>query len=469
MDEMLITPRLKEAHQALSAINARFLEYVQEHPEWLDRAQFSQLVQWSDSTVIGTLQPWPLFISSRLNREFARASVSVFELIKAIPHRIFALDPAAMSQYYQLPVEHLEHCLYGLSTKHIKEFLGRGDFILSSTGLKCIEYNVTSSLGGMQSPFWEPMYLQVPLIAKLIKDLQLKITLNNVIANLIEHLAEVNLEWFPNEEEMNIAFVIHDLKTLALMSISGQAKKIDQMYTDTLREKTNHMKGNVIFCLFEELIIKGDYLYYKDKRIHSVLDNFRAEFPVEFLEILKKENVLIYNGAISRVLSSKLNISVLSEHEDSELFTLEEQETIKRYIPWTRKMVPGLTTYNGEQVNLEDMMISAREQLVLKPSQGYGGKGIHVGHYTREDQWQDIVQQAFHEGNWVVQERIETPPLLFQWGENGCAEHESVWGFYVYGPRYGGIWLRVLPCQISEGLVNAHKGAKMPIVIEMEE
>jgi uncharacterized circularly permuted ATP-grasp superfamily protein len=115
------------------------------------------------------------------------------------------------------------------------------------------------------------------------------------------------------------------------------------------------------------------------------------------------------------------------------------------------------------------MVRSSRDQFVLKPSQGYGGKGIHVGPHTGEDQWQDIVHQAFHEGNWVVQERIEISPLLFQWGENGCAEHESVWGFYVYGPRYGGIWLRVLPCQISEGLVNAHKGAKMPIVIEMEE
>ena len=469
MTGFLITPRLKEAHRALSAMNTRFLEYVQEHPQWLDRSRFSQLVQWSDATVYGTLQPWPLFISTRLNREFARASVSVFALIKAIPDRIFAFDPAAMSRYYRLPVEHLRHCLYGLSTKHLQAFLGRGDFILSPTGLKCLEYNVTSSLGGMQSPFWEPMYLQVPLIARLIEDLQLKITLNNVIANLIEHLAAVNLEWFPHEEEINIAFVIHDLKTLALMSISGQAKNIDHMYTGTLKNKTNQVKGNVIFCLFEELMVKGDYLYYKNKRIHSVLDNFRAEFPKEFLEILKKENVLIYNGPISRVLSSKLNISLLSEHEDSDLFTLEEREIIKTYIPWTRKTVPGLTTYKGEPVRLEDLVPSARERLVLKPSQGYGGKGIHVGSHTRAGQWQDIVRQAFHEGNWVVQERIETPPLLFQWGENGCAEHESVWGFYVYGPRYGGIWLRVLPCPISEGLVNAHKGAKMPIVIETDE
>ncbi|MGD2088419.1 MAG: hypothetical protein PVH61_19740 [Candidatus Aminicenantes bacterium] len=469
MDEMVVTPGIREAHQAFSDINLRFLEYVQNHPEWLDCNQFSKLVQWSDSTVIGTLQPWPLFISTRVNREFARASVSVFELIKAIPNRIFSFDPAAMSRYYQLPVEHLRHCLYGLTDKHITDFLGRGDFIFTPTGLQCIEYNVTSSLGGMQSPFWEPMYLQTPIFAQLIEDLQLKITLNNVIANLIQHLAEVNRKWYPDEDDINIAFVIHDLKTLALMSISGQAKKIDQMYADTLKQKHGSLKGKVSFCLFEELIIKGDYLYYKDKRIHAVLDNFRAEIPIQFLEILKKENVLIYNGAMSRVLSAKLNISLLSEHEHSELFTREERKIIKKYIPWTRKMVPGRTTYNGESVNLEHMVISRQDDLVLKPSQGYGGKGIHVGRYTTGNQWQEVVRQAFHEGNWIVQQRIEIQPLLFQWGEHGCARHESVWGFYVFGTSFGGIWLRVLPSQISEGLVNAHKGAKMPIVIETDE
>jgi len=62
MEELLITPRLKEAHRALSAMNTRFLEYVQEHPQWLDRSRFSQLVQWSDATVYGTLQPWPLLL-----------------------------------------------------------------------------------------------------------------------------------------------------------------------------------------------------------------------------------------------------------------------------------------------------------------------------------------------------------------------------------------------------------------------
>jgi len=74
------------------------------------------------------------------------------------------------------------------------------------------------------------------------------------------------------------------------------------------------------------------------------------------------------------VLSSKLNISLLSEHEDSDLFTLEEREIIKTYIPWTRKTVPGLTTYKGEPVRLEDLVTSARERLVLKPSQGYAVK-----------------------------------------------------------------------------------------------
>jgi len=201
-----------------------------------------------------------------------------------------------MSRYYRLPVEHLRHCLYGLSTKHLQAFLGRGDFILSPTGLKCSNTTSPQAWAVCSHPSGTHVFTG-PLIAKLIEDLQLKITLNNVIANL-SNTWQQSTGMVPHEEEINIAFVIHDLKTLALMSISGQAKNIDHMYTGTLKNKQPG-KRNVIFCLFEELMVKGDYLYYKNKRIHSVLDNFRAEFPEEFLEILKKENVLIYNGPIS--------------------------------------------------------------------------------------------------------------------------------------------------------------------------
>ena len=470
MENMPITPALKKNHDALSAVNVKFLEYVQQHPEWLDRNQFSSLVQWSDSTVIGTLHPWPLFISTHTAREFEKASVSVFELIKTIPDRVFSFDPAAMSRYYQLPEAFLRQSLYGLTNKHISDFLARGDFIYSETGLKCLECNATSSLGGMQSPFWEPLYLQLPIMAKLIRELHLKINLKNVIANLIKHLVDANLKWYPHEEEMNTAFLLYDLRTMILMSKSGQAKMIDNMYVGALKEKAPRVNGNVIFCLLEEIEKRDEYLYCHGKRIHALLDNLRGEeIPFEFLEVLKKEKVLIYNGAVSRVLSSKLNIAILSEHEDSELYSLEEREAIKKYVPWTRKTDPRTTTYKGEEIDLEHFVKTHKDLLVLKPSQGYGGKGIQVGGNTAPDQWQEVVGQAFREGTWVVQERVAIPPLLFQYGENGCAEHESVWGFYVFGSRYGGTWLRVLPTQSSDGIVNAHKGAKMPIVIEMDE
>jgi hypothetical protein len=210
----------------------------------------------------------------------------------------------------------------------------------------------------------------------------------------------------------------------------------------------------------------------------AFLDNFVNDLPLELLEVSRKGNLLIYNGPISSIMSSKLNIALLSEHEESDRFTAAERQIIKTYIPWTRHLrSPGTlgtldtldTTYRGERIDLEQFVLTHREQLVLKPSTGYGGKGVHVGQRTPEGQWQELVQEACSQGQWVVQERVESLPLLLQWGERGCAEHDSVWGMYVFGTRYGGVWLRVLPHILNDGVINAHKGARSPLVFEVEE
>jgi len=470
MEEITITPEFKKNHSRLSSINVKFLEYVQQHPEWLDKEQFSSLVRWSDNTVIGTLHPWPLFISTQVSQEFAKASVNIFKLVKKILQRHFSFDPVPMSEYYQLPLDLVQKSLYGLNPEQIDPFLARGDFIFTETGLKCLECNVTSSLGGMQSPFWEPLYLKVPLIVKLIEDLQLKIKLKNVIYNLIQHLVGTNLKWYPQTEDLNVAFLLRDLQTKALMSVSGQSSSIDQMYRKAIKEKSNRLEGNVIFCLLEEIYKEGDHLYHKGKRIHTILDNLRGEeIPYEFLEVQKQNNVLIYNGAISQILSSKLNIALLSEHEESQLYSADEREIIKKYIPWTRKTDKDTTTYQGEKIDLKEFVKTHKELFVLKPSQGYGGKGIQIGGNSTPAQWEESVERSFQEKTWVIQERVSIPQLLFQYGESGCVEHDTVWGFYVFGNSFGGTWLRVLPSKVSNGIVNAHKGAKMPIVIEMDQ
>jgi uncharacterized circularly permuted ATP-grasp superfamily protein len=168
-------------------------------------------------------------------------------------------------------------------------------------------------------------------------------------------------------------------------------------------------------------------------------------------------------------MSSKLNLALLSQHENSDIFSPGERETIKKYIPWTRKTIAGEVNYGTDKVKLEEFVFANKERLVLKPSMGISGAGIHIGKNTPADQWKKIVDQVFKEKNWVVQEYVESFSFVYQRGETGCAEHIVVWGLFVFGSHYGGAWARLLPIDNKCGVVNSFKGAEESVILEVEE
>ena len=464
--KMEITPALKEMYDTLSTCNIKFLEYVQNHPLGFERSQFSRAFDWKDPTLEVTLQPWPLFISHKTRETIAEVCIKIFHLIQGLPGRRFKNDPARISEYYGIPRENAQICLYGVDDEYLSHLLARGDFIFTPQGLKCLEYNVSANLGGWELPLWEAQFLQVPFISGFINTRQIKITNKNLISFLFDYLLDITLKAFPGEEEINIALAIH--KQDAINGLENMRSYFTRVYLDCLRH--NHrLKGTMIFCRYDQLKVKGQDLYYENKKVYTILDYYLGEVPLEVVALFKMRKVLIYNGPVAVILSNKLNLALLSELEDSGLFTAAERETITRYIPWTRKMIPGTSTYEGKPINLEDFILTYQDQLVLKPAVGYGGEGVAIGNQTPANQWKERVEKSFQEKYWVIQEHMKTPRLFFQWGEKGVAACDTTWGILVFGSHYAGIFMRALPPRYSKGVVNVKQGAQVPIVFEVEE
>jgi len=456
----------KEMYHMLSAHNLEFLDYVQSHPESFERAEFSAANTWDDPTVDIVLQPWPVFIDRRFSEAIAEASTRVFSLIKSIPDRIFQFDPMKISEYYKIPKEYAQICMLGVDNKYIDNFLTRGDFIITPQQMKCLEYNVSANLGGWELPLWEAQVLQVPLISQFMKSAQLKITNKNVISLMFQHIIDITLKSFPSEEEINVALSIANEK--ALKGLKEIYSKINRIYTDCLKQKGKD-KGKIILCRYDQLTIKPDSICYENQKVHTIMDYYLGQVPLQFLVQFKMGKVLIYNGPVATILSHKLNLALMSEHEDSQLFTPEERETIRKYIPWTRKIEPGTNTFHGEEIILEDFIITHQKDLVLKPGLDYGGEGVYVGCNTPANQWKSVLEKAIQEENWAIQEYIPTPRLFFQWGEKGAALCDITWGLLVFGNQFAAPFMRALPPRQSHGVVNVRQGAEVPIIFEVEK
>jgi hypothetical protein len=462
-----------EGQKKLSKASANFLAFVEKNPWSLERSSYSDLFELNFDA--GALQPWPVFIDQRSKNEIKEAGIRVFNLIRSIPERLFGNDVGKLSTYYNVPADIVKIYLEAWNGDYLKTLLGRGDFIFSPSGLKCIEYNVSGGLGGWQVALLEPIYMRTPAISTFLKEYRVKVRNKNLFESLFEHLLSTALDkftWLKGDIEMNIAIVIPGFDEM-MHSFGHVIGLANQIYETILSfsVRNNPLKGEVLFCDFHHLYIAGDCLFhrYKNKRIHVLVEMYHGEVPAEILDVFRLGNVLLYNGPITRIMSDKENLALLSMHQESDIFSPEEREVIRKYIPWTREVVAGETTYRTEKVKLEEFILSNKDNLVIKPVGGKAGEWVFIGRHNHKTQWKELIKIALRNGGWLVQEYIKSCSYLFLTVENRYAEHHAVWGLFVFGSRYAGGFLRVLPEKDPQGVINTHQGAKKTVILEVEE
>ncbi len=456
-----------EGQKKLSKASANFLAFVEKNPWSLERSSYSDLFKLNFDA--GTLQPWPVFIDQRSKNEIKEAGIRVFNLIRSIPERLFGNDVGKLSTYYNVPADIVKIYLEAWNSDYLKTLLGRGDFIFSPSGLKCIEYNVSGGLGGWQVALLEPIYMQTPAISTFLKEYRVKVRNKNLFESLFEHLLRTALDKFTgpkSDNEMNIAIVVPGFDAM-MHSFGHVIGLVNQIYETILSvsHQNNHLKGEIFFCDFHHLHIVGDCLFhrYKNKRILLLVEMYHGDIPTDILNVFRMGNILLYNGPITQVMSDKENLALLSQHQESDIFSPEERESIRKYIPWTRQISAGETTYGSGKVKLEEFILSNKDNLVMKPMEGMGGEWVFIGRYTHKAQWKELIKIALRDGGWLIQEYIESRSYLFQTGKSGYARHHAVWGLFVFGSRYAGGFLRVLPEKDIQGVINTHQGAEKPL------
>jgi uncharacterized circularly permuted ATP-grasp superfamily protein len=104
---------------------------------------------------------------------------------------------------------------------------------------------------------------------------------------------------------------------------------------------------------------------------------------------------------------------VLTDVRRAALFSSDEQDAIRRHVPWTRLVRPEKTDYFGKEIDLLEHIEANRDKLVLKPNDDYGGHGITIGWNTDEIRWEEALRSAFVNGDYLAQERVPTARETF--------------------------------------------------------
>ncbi len=165
-------------------------------------------------------------------------------------------------------------------------------------------------------------------------------------------------------------------------------------------------------------------------------------------------NLYLLNGLHTEIYSSKLLMDYLFREEYHHLYSEEEIKSIERSLPNSR-----ILTFN-----IYDEVIKKRENIVLKPSNGYGGKGILLGWNFREEEWIKIVEKCIKSKyKYVVQDRVigsTEDNFSIEDGNIVRKKMNSTWGFYLFNGEFSGVMYRGMDTHKGE-IVNAAQGAGM--------
>ncbi len=147
-------------------------------------------------------------------------------------------------------------------------------------------------------------------------------------------------------------------------------------------------------------------LVYKRVLLAELVERCGIDTPL--LQAVASRAVCMVNPPRCKILHKKASLAVLSDERNQSLYTGEERESIAAHIPWTRVMEERRTEHGGKAVDLVPYVLGARERLVLKPNDDYGGAGIVLGWTTDDAGWEKAVAASLA-SPYIVQERVAIP------------------------------------------------------------
>lgn len=291
----------------------------------------------------------------------------------------------------------------------------RLDAFLLPDSLKFAEYNGESPAGSGYSETLSEIFMELPVMGQFQK--KFEVHSYPLSAKLLDALILSYMDWGGSSQRPQIAIVDWDeVPTWSEFEILQQ--RFERMGVPTLVADPRELEWD------------GKSLMAQDKKIdlvyRRVLINDVVAKPAECSALVKAYSanaVCVANNFRCKIPHVKAFFALLTDEQNGALFSHSERELIRKHIPWTRVVADVNTAHYGQHIDLLAFIRKERENLVLKPSDEYGGSGVTLGWETGEATWDEAIERALtaKNGVWIAQERIpirrEVFPYIAQAGK----------------------------------------------------
>ena len=331
-------------------------------------------------------------------------------------------------------------------------------FVTDSGGMRFTEYNAETPAGGAYNDVLTEVFFGLPVMREFLRawDARPLPARHNVLHALLDAFAQ----WSGRRDRPGITIVDWaDVPTQSEFTLFREYFIRQGIPCSIIDPADITYSGGELHGPDGKI-----ELIYKRVLLHELVERGGINHPI--FQAYRDGKVCLVNPPACKVLHKKASLAVLSDERNAHLFDAEEQEAIALSIPWTRVVEERTTTFHGERVDLLPFMADHREQLVLKPNDDYGGKGIVLGWEADDDAWRSAIHAALREP-YIVQHRIELPKESYPSFSDGKVHFidrmVDTAPYVAYGEHVDGVLTRLGTASLLN--VTAGGGSQTPTFI----
>jgi len=321
----------------------------------------------------------------------------------------------------ELGITEIERDLVAIDPKYRQVSpTARLDSFLTENSYSYVELNGESPAGIAYADSASEIFQNLPVMKRFTENYDLQIFEGR--SKMLQVLLAAYEEFLGRKPEKKPVIAIVDLKDLP-------TQKEFELFKDYFESQG----CTSLICAPQELEFSGGRLIYKGVEIDIVYKRLLVneylpiikEFPA-LLDAYRAGAICMVNSFRSKLVHKKAIFAVLTNERYAGLFDEAELDAIHAHIPWTRKFREEKTVNQSAEIDLVEWTRANSQKLVLKPNDDYGGHGIYIGWNSDENQWNEAIQVALKDGDYLVQERVQTSKEVFPYvDESGQIKMEE--------------------------------------------
>ncbi len=308
----------------------------------------------------------------------------------------------------ELGVTEIEKELVAIDPKYrLVSPTARLDSFLTENAYSFVELNGESPAGIAYADSATEIFKNLPVMKKFAESYDVRGFEGR--PKMLEVLLTAYKEFLGHEPEKNPVIAIVDLKDLPTLK-----------EFELFKEYFESQGYQSVICSPEELEFDGKNLLYKDIVIDIVYKRLLVNeyLPIinsapALLEAYRAGAICMVNNFRSKLIHKKAIFAVFTNERYAHLFNENELNAIGAHIPWTRGFREEKTIYQTDEIDLVNWTRANSSKLVLKPNDDYGGHGIYIGWNSSDAEWNEAIKTALANGDYLVQERVETSKEIF--------------------------------------------------------